>query len=197
MKVLSKITAVATLVAGSMSCAYANGTDAHVEITGNVVPVSCNLGPGGNAPSNIFLGNAAPSEFAKGAGIYSSLYTVANSKKTFQVTVNGCSGVTPTEGDTLNIRVNANGKTMNTEQTIFGGGAGQSSDAGASLATTGPSSVLLADGDEIVAYTYKQDEQADAANGSVVQLETMMASISPTPAIGSINAPVTFTVAYK
>ncbi|WII85136.1 hypothetical protein N5863_29015 (plasmid) [Klebsiella pasteurii] len=197
MKALLKITAVAAIVVGGMTSAYANGTDAHVEITGNVVPVTCNLGPGGNAPSNIFLGNAAPEEFVSGSGIYSSLYTVANSKKTFQVTVNGCSGVTPSEGNTLNIRVNANGKTMNTEQTIFGGGAGQSSDAGASLATIGPDAQLLADGDEVVAYTYKDNEPADAANGAFVQLETMMASSSKTPAIGGINAPVTFTVAYK
>lgn len=197
MKVLFTITAAASMMAASMTSAFANGTDAHMEITGNVVPVSCNLGPGGNSPSNIFLGNAAPSEFALGSGIYSSLYTVASSKKNFQVTVNGCSGVTPTAGNTLNIRVNANGKTMNTQQTIFGGGAGQSSDAGASLTTTGANAALLADGDDIVAYTYQQDDVADAANGAVVQFETMLASESPTPAVGSINAPITFTVAYK
>lgn len=209
MKTIFKVTAVAALMAAGMSSAFAeSGTDAHVEITGNVTPMSCNVGPGASTPANIFLGNATADEFKKAAsGVYSSLYTVSASKKTFQVTVNGCAGATPVDGDELDLTISAQGKTLNQAQTVFGGGPGQTSDAGASLVATSSSAgaaatglnALLADGAKVTAYKYTTAGglTADQADGSVVQFETMMASESPKPANGGIDAPITFTVSYN
>lgn len=199
-----KITAVAALMATGMSAAFA-GTSAHVEITGNVTPVSCNLGPGASAANTIFLGNAAPGDFQKGGGgaLYAGLYTVPASLHTFQVTVNGCAGVSPVQGSELRVRVNANGRIVGTmADKLFGGGYGQQSSAGATLAARdrpGLSGVktLLGDGDEVVAYIYKDHEDANAADGSTVLFETMMASTGQRPALGGIDAPITFTVDYK
>ncbi|HDR2590218.1 TPA: hypothetical protein QCI16_005081 [Enterobacter ludwigii] len=196
MKAIFKVTAVAALMAAGMSSAFAAGTDAHVEITGNVTPVSCNLGPGAKAPTAVFLGNASQADFTAGTSAYLNLFTVPSTKKTITVSVDGCSGVTPKSGDTLNIKINANGNTLNNDETLFGGGPGQVSNAGATLIVQGGAS-LQADNSSVIAYTYNASEPASAADGSTVVFETMMAAQSNSPSPGGIDAPITFTVDYK
>ncbi|HDR2590220.1 TPA: hypothetical protein QCI16_004206 [Enterobacter ludwigii] len=204
MTIALKMTAVTVLMAVGISTALA-GTDAHVDITGNVTPVSCNLGPGVAAVKNIFLGNAAPGDFQKGGGgaLYARLYTVPASLHAFPVTVDGCAGVAPVKDSELLVRVNANGNIVGTSaDKLFGGGYGQQSSAGATLAAKDRPGLrgvktLLGDGDEVVAYIYKDNENASAANGSTVLFETMMASTGQRPAPGGIDAPITFTVDYK
>lgn len=195
---------MAILMAAGMASAQAGvGTDSHVEVAGNVVPMSCNVGPGSGSPYIVSLGNATPDQFIQVGGVYDPLYVVPMTEKRFQVTVNGCAGATPDDGDHLNIRVSAQGKTLNQSQTLFGGGTGQTSDAGATLLavrnakgaiTTGN---LLADGDEVTAYVYSAGEDTSAADGSFIEFETPMASESSKPVIGGIDAPITFTVDYQ
>ncbi|ULH10505.1 hypothetical protein MF265_21680 [Serratia marcescens] len=196
MKTLFKITAVAALMTAGMSSAFAAGTDAHVTITGNVVPVTCELGPGANAPSIISLGNAAPADFAAGTGAYLNLYTVDKTKKSFSVTVGNCTGVTPADGGQLSLKIDAGGKTLNSAGTVFGGGPGQVSNAGATLLKDG-TTTLLKDGDEVLVKAFTTSDLDLAGVSTSVKFDTMMASSIAKPTVGGIDAPITFTVAYQ
>lgn len=204
MSIALKITASIALMTASMAPALAV-MEAQLNITGNVTPVSCNLGPGVNTPTTLSLGNAAPGDFQHGGGspLYVHLYTVPGSLRTFAVTVNGCSGMTLIKGGGLKVKINAYGRIMGTNSDkLFGGGYGQKSNAGVTLAARNSPSlsghkVLLGDGDEVVAYVYREGEMSDAANGSTVLFDTMMASIGQRPRAGGIDAPITFTVDYQ
>jgi type 1 fimbria pilin len=201
MNSLIKAAVATAIMSASISSAFA-GTDAHVEITGNVTDVTCDLGPGGNAPTSIFLGNRKPGDFTQAAlGPYSNLFTVADTAKTFNVTVSGCSGASAVDGKTFGIKVLAYGATMNGDATLFGQMASpfQTSTAGAAISATGLSGTktLVADNDVVPVYTYATGDTVDKVNGMSVPFETVMASEAANPTVGGIYAPVTFTIDYQ
>lgn len=199
MNSLFKIAVATTLLSASISSAFA-GNDAHVEITGNVSDVTCDLGPGGSAPSSIILGNHKPGDFVTSTD-YGSLFTAPGSAKTFRVTISGCSGSATPDGKQFGIKVLAYGATLNSAGTLFGQPSSpyQTSSAGAAISSisgTG-TKTMVSDNSVVPVYTYATGDTVDAVNGKSVQFETVMASEAQNPSVGGIYAPVTFTVDYK
>ncbi|MNG54848.1 hypothetical protein D3C79_129010 [compost metagenome] len=198
MKTMFKATAIAALLAATTSSAWAAGSNTQITITGDVVPVSCDVTGGGTGTAGtVDLGNAAATEFVTGSGIYSGLKMVMANQKTFTVGVGGCSG-TVVAGKKLYLNI-VDAQSIAGSQYVLGGGAGSTTSSfGSTLAapkTLNGTPALLTKGDQIEAFTYTSTDGAEA-DGHEVLFTATMASVA-TPSVGHAVAPVTFSLAYN
>ena len=203
MKAIFKITAVAALMAAGLSSAMAasgNG-QAQVLIHGEVVPVACTMGPtSANGPKDIDMGSWTNSDFKQGTVLYQNLYTVANSKRTFDITATGCSGVDPVENGQFLLKIA--GPMTYPAQHIFADPGKTTTTAGFTLeaidqSQSPPAAKLYDNTDEVLLHKFKSGEHWSDVNGTSVTFTTYMAANNATPGVGHAEAPVTFTVDYK
>jgi major type 1 subunit fimbrin (pilin) len=192
-----KACALTAIIIGSVTGAQA-ATQPMVTITGDVTAVSCNVNA--SVPQNqINLGNFTDADFAAGTGIYTNLYTVANSMQTFSVGVNGCSGTAGAAGGTVSLMVT--GTTIGGQTAVYNGGVGSTvGTAGASLAapaTIGGAVALVNNNSLVPVKAIAAAGDAADANGGSVTFTTYMASATSTPAVQHIVAPINFSVAYN
>lgn len=199
MKIAFNSTAIASLLIASCTYVCAAGTNAQITITGDVVPVTCDVSGGGaGTGGSVDLGNAAATEFTAGTGIYQGLKMVMGNRRNFTVGVGGCSG-TVESGKILSLNV-LDAQSIPASKYVLGGGAGSTTSTfGSTLEAkktiSDTSSSLLKQGDKVEVFKYTSTD-GEAANGSEVQFAATMASVV-TPSVGHSVAPVTFSIAYN
>lgn len=205
MKAIFKVTAVAALMAAGMASAMAaqGSSQAQVLIHGEVVPVACTMGPDASSPADINLGSWTASDFqAGGTGIYTGLFTVPNSVKTFNVTATGCSGVAPQTGGEFLLTIDQTTPMRDPSDKIIGDATlSNGTTAGFTLEakdnSVGAAAKLYGADDSLVLHTFASGEDWSAVNGTTMKFTTYMAAKTANPGTGHVEAPVTFRVSYQ
>lgn len=164
------------------------GTNANVDITGNIVTHTCDLF---TQNSTYDLGNHAPSEF----GANGSANFVG--KKQFILTVKNCSGALAKTGDLLSLQVNETGVTNSADPLDFYG-ADNGTHAGIVLAMSGGAKPLA----RLVSpthptydiYAAKSDGESLVGQQWPIAVTAEMSAVTvPNP--GAIKANLQFTMA--
>lgn len=195
---LIKMGMVAAMVMTGVSAAHA-GDQPQVTITGDVSAVSCTVNASASQNS-VSLGNRAASQFAAGAGIYSHLHYVADTKKTFSVGLSGCSGNAAKDGV---VSLMVTGTPIAGADGVYSGGQNATvGTAGASLAApldlTKPNEeALITNGTPVPVYKFVSGDTSANGDGKFVTFTTYMASTSANPAPQHIEAPLNFSIAYN
>ncbi|HHL0960421.1 TPA: fimbrial protein [Serratia marcescens] len=196
MKSIFKVTAIGALLSVGVSSAYAAGNNTRVVIQGDVVPVSCDIGST-SGPAPVDLGNAMPSDFTAGTGIYAGFNTSIKNQKDFYIGLGGCSG-TVASGKYLELQI-TDAPSLPGHPTLLGGGVGSTTMSFGSLLTSkktlGGADALLQQGDTIQAFKYTSTDGAEA-DGATVKFTATMATAT-TAQVGHMVAPVTFSLAYN
>ncbi|MCW1829946.1 hypothetical protein OLZ31_24265 [Enterobacter asburiae] len=162
----------------------------------------CEIKMGESSPSIINLGRVNSSSFEKSGGseLYSGLYTSAESLKTFSVAISGCFSATDFSGGDIRLKVSSSGLFETTlGDKIFGGGPGQSTDAGVVLAAKKSPDIagnkeIMGQGEDVVVYSSKNQSEDIPYDSISVEFDAMMASTRPKPAPGKVVVPITFTL---
>ncbi|MGP0906782.1 hypothetical protein [Serratia sp. CY76391] len=196
MKSIFKVTAIGSLLSIGVSSAYAAGNNTRVVIQGDVVPVSCDIdSTSGAAP--VDLGNAMPTDFTAGAGIYAGFKTSIKNQKDFYICLGVCSG-TVVANKFLELQI-TDAPSLPGYPTLLGGGVGSTTMSFGSLLTgkktQGGADALLQQGDSIQAFKYTSTNGAEADGATVKFTSTMATAI--TAQVGHMVAPVTFSLAYN
>lgn len=171
-------------------------------IEGSVGNGGCEIEMSGSSPSYIDLGRVSPYTFKKSGGqeLYSDLYTSLSSLKTFSVAVSGCSLDADAPGSNVRLKVSSAGWFTGTlGDRLFGGGSGQSTDAGVVLsAKKNPELMgnreIIGEGDEVIIYSSKEGDVAYSPDSAFVEFDAVLASTRPRPDAGKIVAPIKFTL---
>lgn len=185
MKAIFKITALAALMVGATQMAHA-GTNANVEITGNIVTHTCDL----SVPKSAYdLGNHAATEFGTG-GTVNKVGT-----QSFVLTVNNCTGTLAAVGDKLDITTNETGTTNGADPLKFFG-ADNGTNAGITLTMqtgAGTATDVSPASPNFTLQTAAAANEAVKPSFPVVVAASMKGAAMPVP--GALKANLQFTMA--